>query len=157
MSRFQYSEQEKDLNRVLKMNQDRSLSQKNDPDMAATRQTADAAIDSSLELLKSLGKQADVKTLAKKIADQRQERRLEHRPELESWDEIVRQANEHCTEPVVLEDIMSESEINDSFCELDAINKEFARQTSLINKTDLPFLAIAIALQVTKALLFPYV
>ncbi|MCI8304258.1 MAG: hypothetical protein HFF52_06480 [Lawsonibacter sp.] len=157
MSRFQYSEQEKDLNRVLKMNQDRSLSQKNDPDMAATRQTADAAIDSSLELLKSLGKQADVKTLAKKIADQRQERRLEHRPELESWDEIVRQANEHCTEPVVLEDIMSESEINDSFRELDAINKEFARQTSLINKTDLPFLAIAIALQVTKALLFLYV
>ena len=53
MSRFQYSEQEKDLNKVLKMNQDRSLSLRNNSDMAATRQAADATIDSSLELLQS--------------------------------------------------------------------------------------------------------
>lgn len=157
MSRFQYSEQEQDLNKVLKLNQDISLSLKNDPDMTTTRQTADAAIDSSLELLKSLGKRADVEKLTQGIAAQGKDRRLEHRPELESWDEIVRQANERCPEPVVLEDIMSASEIDESFRELDAINKEFSRQTSLINKIDLPFLAIAIALQVTKALLFPYV
>lgn len=157
MSRFQYSEQEKDLNKVLKMNQDKSLSLKNNPSMATTRQTADAAIDSSLELLKSLGKCADVEKLAQDISASGVDRRLEHRPELETWDEIVRQANEYCPEPVVLEDIMSASEINASFRELDAINKEFSRQTCLINKTDLSFLAIATALQVTKALLFPYV
>lgn len=157
MSRFQYSEYEKDLNKVLKMNQDRSLALKNDSDMAATRQTADAAIDSSLELLKSLGKGADVEKLAQEVAAKGKDRRLEHRPEAEPWDEIVRQANEYCPTPVVLEDIMSESEISASFREQDAINKEFSRQTSLINKTDLSFLAIATALQVTKALLFPYV
>lgn len=157
MSRFQYSEQEKNLNKVLKMNQDRSLSLKNDSDMAATRQTADAAIDSSLELLQSLGRTADVEKLKQEIAAQGTQRPLEHRPELETWDDIVHQANQHSPVPVTLEDIMSESEINASFRELDAINKEFSRQTSLINKTDLSFLAIATALQVTKALLFPYV
>lgn len=157
MSRFQYSEHEKDLNKVLKMNQDRSLALKNDSDMAATRQTADAVIDSSLELLKSLGKGADVEKLAKEVAAKGKDRRLEHRPEVETWDEIVRQANEYCPIPVALEDIMSEDEIGAAFRELDAINKEFSRQTSLINKTDLSFLAIATALQVTKALLFPYV
>lgn len=156
MSRFQYSEHEKDLNKVLKMNQDRSLSLKNDTAMAATRQAADAAIDSSLELLKSLGKGADVGELTREIAIQGKKRPLEHRPELESWDEIVYQANEYCPESVVLEDIMSESEVDTSFRELDAINKEFSRQTSLVNKTDLSFLAIAAALQVTKTLLFPY-
>lgn len=157
MSRFQYSEQEKNLNKVLKMNQDRSLSLRNDSDMAATRQAADAAIDSSLELLQSLGKAADVEKLKQEITVRGTQRRLEHRPELEAWDEIVHQADQHCPVPVILEDIMSESEINASFRELDAINKEFSRQTSLINKTDLSFLAIATALQVAKALLFPYV
>lgn len=157
MSRFQYSEQEKNLNKVLKMNQDRSLSTKNDSDTATTRQAADAAIDSSLELLQSLGRTADVEKLKQEVAAQGTQRRLEHRPELETWDDIVHQANQHCPVPVTLEDIMSESEINASFRKLDAINKEFSRQTSLINKTDLSFLAIATALQVTKALLFPYV
>lgn len=157
MSRFQYSEQEKNLNKILKMNQDRALSLRNDSDMAATRRAADATIDSSLELLQSLEKHVDIEKLKQEIAAQGKERRLEHRPEFEAWDEIVRQANEYCIAPVVLEDIMSASEIDVSFRELDTINKEFSRQTSLINKTDLSFLAIATALQVTKALLFPYI
>lgn len=157
MSRFRYSEQEMDVNKVLKMNQDKSSSLENDPDMAATRQAADASIDSSLELLKSLGRHADVEKLKQEIVAEEKGRQLQHRPELETWDEIVRQANEYCPDPVVLEDIMSASEIDASFRELDAINKEFSRQTSIINKTDLSFLAIATALQVTKALLFPYV
>lgn len=157
MSRFQYYEQEKELNKVLKMNLDNSLSLQNDPDLAATRQQADAAIASSLELVKSLGKDTEAAKLTQEVKAQGKTRKLEHHPEMESWDEIVRQANEHCPEPVVLEDIMSEDEIAASFRELDAINKEFSRQTSLINKTDLSFLAIAVALQVAKALLFPYV
>ena len=157
MSRFQYSDQEKDLNKVLKMNQDMSLSLRDDPDMAAARRKADTNIDSSLDLLKSLGKVADVEKLKKEIAAKGVQQPLEHRPELEAWEDIVRQANEYCPTPVALEDIMSASEIDASFQELDAINKEFSRQTSLINKTDLSFLAVATALQVTKALLFPYI
>lgn len=157
MSQFPDSKQEKDLNKVLKMNQDKSLSLKNNPDMTKTRQEADARIALAFKLLQSLGKHVDVEKLKQEITAQGTQRRLEHRPELEAWDEIVRQANEYRPTPVVLEDIMSASEIDASFRELDTINKEFSRQTSLINKTDLSFLAIATALQVTKALLFPYV
>ncbi|WP_409015763.1 hypothetical protein [Anaerostipes caccae] len=52
---------------------------------------------------------------------------------------------------------MSEIEIQDSSLELDKINRQFCKKTSIINKTDLSFLAIATALQVTKTLVFPYV
>lgn len=157
MGRFQYSKQEKNLNKVLKMNQDSALSLKKDSGIAAARQAADTTIDSSLELLQALGNDNDVQKLKQEIAASGKKRRLEHRPELESWGDLVHQANECCPAPVMLEDIMSESEINASFRELDAINQEFSRQTGLINKTDLSFLAVATALQVTKALLFPYV
>lgn len=157
MSGFQYSEQEKNLNKVLKMNQDRSLSLKNDSDTAAIRQAADTAIDSSLELLQSLGKAVDIEKLKQKITARGSQRQLEHRPELEAWDEIVCQANAYCPVSVVLEDILSADELDASFRELDTINKEFSRQTSLISKTDLSFLAVATALQVTKSLLFPYI
>lgn len=37
------------------------------------------------------------------------------------------------------------------------VDTEFAKQTSIVNKTDLKFLAIAIALEVAKGLLFPVV
>ncbi len=155
MSQFKYSDQEKDLNKVLKMNQELSSRMQCDEQMAAARADADANIGSSVELLRALGRDAEIAKLTKKTEPAH--RRLEHRPVLEDWDELVKQANEHCPKPVVLEDIMSPSEIDESFRELDAINKEFSRQTSLINKTDLSFLAVATALQVTKALLFPYV
>lgn len=155
MSRFDYSDQEKDLNKVLKMNQEISGEMLHDKQMASDRAVADTNIASSLELLRSLGKGSEADKLAQTV--KKANRKLEHRPEIEDWDEIVRQANEYCPEPVVLEDIMSEDEIDASFRELDAINKEFSRQTSLVNRTDLSFLAIATALQVAKALLFPYV
>lgn len=155
MSRFDYSEQEMDLNKILKMNRDISSGMLHDEKMASDRVSADDNIASSLELLQSLGRSKETAQLAEAVKNS--DRKLEHRPEMEDWDEIVRQANEYCPEPVVLEDIMSANEIAASFRELDAINKEFSRQTSLVNKTDLSFLAIATALQVTKALLFPYV
>ncbi len=155
MSQFKYSDQEKDLNKVLKMNQELSSRMQCDEQMTTVRADADANIGSSVELLRALGRDAEIAELTKKTDPSH--RRLEHRPVLEDWDELVKQADEHCPEPVVLEDIMSASEIDEAFRELDAINKEFSRQTSLINKTDLAFLAIATALQVTKALLFPYV
>lgn len=155
MSQFQYSDQEKDLNKVLKMNQDISNGMLHDRPMADTRASADENIDSSLKLLSNLGKGSETAELTKEVRST--EHRSEHRPELETWDEIVRQANEYCPDPVVLEDIMSPDEIAVSFLELDSINREFSRQTSLINKTDLSFLAVATAMQVTKALLFPYI
>lgn len=157
MSRFKYSGNEMDINKVLKMNQDISNSLLGDSDLKASRSAADCNIDSSLELLRSLGKKEEINKLSAEIEKKDHNRPLENRPRLESWDEIVAQANLHEPNPVVLEDIMTESEIQSAFSELDEINKQFSRKTSIINKVDLSFLAIATALQVVKSLVFPYV
>lgn len=157
MSHFKYSDQEKDLNKVLKMNLDISNSLQNDSGMASTRKEADAAIASSLELLQSLGKGKEVGKLAQEVSEHGKDRHLEHRPEIEPWEEIVRQANEYCPTPVMLEDIMSDREIQAAFDERDEIRKRFAEKTSILNPTDLSFLTVATALQVAKSLIFPYV
>lgn len=157
MSRFKYSADEMDINKVLKMNQNISTALLEDTDMEKIRSDADSSINSSLELLGSLGKNKKIQQLSAEIAKKSQNKPLEHRTQLESWDEIVLQANLHEPNPVVIEDIMTEDEIQNAVNELDEINKKFSNKTSLINKTDLSFLAIAITLQVVKTLIFPYV
>lgn len=157
MSRFKYSDDEKDINKVLKMNQDNSVLLLHSAEMEAIRRTADRNIDSSLELLKALKKDKEILEASTKIAEGTINRKLDHSPELESWEKIVAQANIHEVAPVELEDIMSESEIQDAFDELDEIDKQFSHKTSIVNKTDLSFLAIATALQVIKSMIFPYI
>lgn len=157
MSRFKYSSDELDMNKVLKMNQDASRSMLTDRDMSQTRISADASIEASLALLRSLGRDRDITKLSADVAAKEKDRPLEQRPVLESWEEIVAQAHLHEPSEVGLEDIMSEAEIKSAFAEIDAIEEQFSRQTSIVNKTDLSFLAIATALQVAKSLVFPYV
>ena len=157
MSRFKYSSDELDMNKVLKMNQDISQAMLNDGTMSQARSSADDSIEASLALLRSLGKGKEVAQLSADVAAKGKSHPLEVRPVLESWEEIVAQANLHEPNEVVLEDIMSEAEIQSAFAELDAIEEQFSRKTSIVNKVDLSFLAIATALQVAKSLVFPYV
>lgn len=157
MSRFKYSNDELDMNKILKMNQDMSQSMLTDQQIFQTRNSADINIEESLALLCSLGREREVSNLSADIASKRKDRHLEHRPTLESWEEIIDQANLYEPTEVVLEDIMTEDEIQRSFAELDSIEEQFSKKTSIVNKTDLSFLAIATALQVAKSLVFPYV
>ncbi len=57
----------------------------------------------------------------------------------------------------MLTQFFSPNEIKSLLTIQDEINKEFSKRTSIINKSDLSFLAIAIALHTTKALVFPYI
>ena len=82
MSKFQYSDQEKDLNKVLKMNQDVSLALLNDSDMSLFRKKADDNIASSLELLRSLGKNKEIKKLSDEVSAKEKNRNIE-KPVLE--------------------------------------------------------------------------
>lgn len=157
MSKFKYSKDELDMNKVLKMNQDVSKSMMQDEEVTSVRNNADSNIESSLELLRSLGKNKEVLKMSTNITTREKDTRLEHRPVLESWEDIVSQANLHEPEMVVLEDIMSEQEIQGAFDKLDEIEKKFSHKTSIVNKTDLKFLVVATALQVAKSLVFPYV
>lgn len=157
MSRFNYSEDELNVNKVLKMNQDLSYSLVEDKAMVDSRKQADDNIESSLDLLHLLGKNKEVMQLTSDITQKEGEKKLEHRPVLEEWNNIVRQANEYEPNAVILEDIMNEKEIESAFQELGEINRAFSRKTGIINSTDLSFLAIATGLQVAKSLIFPYV
>lgn len=146
-----------DLNKVLKMNKDISSFLKNDPQMATARQGADDAIAASKALLQSLGHTTQVDKLTQEVTDHEDDWHLEHRPEIEPWEDIVCRANEYSPTPVVLEDILSAHEIQAAFDERDEIRKQFAEKTSIVNPTDLSFLTVATALQVAKSLIFPYV
>lgn len=157
MSKFKYSDDEMNVNKVLKMNQNISSLLTDNTDIHASRISADSNIESSTELLRSLGKNKELINLSTEISNKNFDRPLEHKPQLESWEEIITQANLLVPTPAVLEDIMSEDEINYAFHELDEINKQFSKKTSIINKIDLSFLAVATALQVVKSLVFPYI
>lgn len=157
MSKFKYSDNEMDINKVLKMNQDLTEAMLFDKSMHATRSNADASIKESMELLCFLGKNKEVAALKNQVVDSTKTTSMKCKPQIEEWSDLVNLANNYYPMPILLEDIMTELEINSAFEELNSINREFSRKTSIINKTDLSFLAIATALQVVKILIFPYI
>lgn len=149
MSKFSYTDEEREFNKVIKMNKDLSSSLLNDNNLAESRRNADKSINQSIELLTSLGKKPEIKLSPRS--------KHEHNPQLEAWNELVNEADLLNPGIINLEDIFTVDEIEESFRELEGINQEFCRKTNIFNKTDLSFLSIATALQVTKSLLFPYV
>lgn len=83
MSQFHYSDEEKSLNKVLKMNRDLSDTIANDPELALLRRQADASIKSSQVLLRSLGKSKEIEALSKCNQQQHETAHLKCRPQIE--------------------------------------------------------------------------
>lgn len=157
MSTFKYSDKEQEINKILKMNQIKSKQLLDDKRIISSRNQAETSIAFAEELLKSLGYEKEVLATKNQAKEKSKHSRLNNRPQTESWEQLVNQANQYIPQEVALEDLLSQDEINSVFKELDQINREFSKKTSIINKTDMSFLFIAIALQVTKALIFPYI
>lgn len=155
VGKFKYTAGEKEINKVLKMNQDLSASVLEDNDMTSVRKAADSQIASSMELLQKLGYGEKISEMQEKIGKDKKTQKLSHRPKVEKWEEIAQQAD-NCLPKYVwtLEDILTEEEIKQTEKELDTINRQFSRQTTIVNKTDLSFLALATALQTMKMVLF---
>lgn len=156
MSAFHYTKEEKELNKVLKYNQKLSEDLLNEADYKEARNSADKNINSSEKLLKELGYRKELSDVKKNIQNVSRNSKLQYGSDAEEWDILLQKAEEEVTGEVLLEDILSSEEITRSYNELEEIDKEFSKRTSIINKMDLSFLAIATALQVTKTLLFPY-
>lgn len=156
MSAFHYTKEEKELNKVLKYNQKLSEDLLNEADYKEARNSADKNINSSEKLLKELGYRKELSDVKKNIQNVSRNSKLQYGSDAEEWDILLQKAEEEVTGEVLLEDILSSEEITRVYNELEEIDKEFSKRTSIINKTDLSFLAVATALQVTKVLLFPY-
>ena len=139
------------------MNQDISNKISNDYELHEQRNDADANIESTKSLLIKLGKKKDIDRISIEIDNKKGNRKLNYRPIIQDWETILSDTAGEYSKKFVLEDIMSNTEINNSMYEYNAINAQFSAKTSIINKRDLSFLAIATALQVLKTLLFPYV
>ena len=127
MSRFNYSEEELKLNKVIKMNQSESLKMKSDEEMKEIRKIADDRISSSIELLRLLGKGEDVENLSAQIQSRAGKRKFDNKPQVQSWDKLVAEAEEYCPDIVTLEDILTEEEIRASEDELDEIYRQFSK------------------------------
>lgn len=146
MGRYKYTDKEKDFNKVLMMNQNESFSL--DKKCSTQIDKLDNSIKSSEELLKSLGIDLPDKTFSKK------NRLTSEVKEVPSYESLVQRAKNEIKEDIELEDLLSEKEFQEAYNRLDSIHEEFARKTSICNKTDLSFLGIATALQTVKVLLF---
>lgn len=156
MSQFRYSKDEYDINRILKLNQDISNEISNNHELLEQRNDADSNIESTKSLLIKLGKKKDIDRISIEIDNKKGKRKLNHRPIIQDWETILSDTAGEYSKKIVLEDIVSNTEINESIYEYNAIEAQFSAKTSIINKRDLSFLVIAIALQVLKTLLFPY-
>ena len=147
MGKYNYTDSEKDFNKVLKMNQNESFSL--DREYSSQIDKADSAINSSEELLNSLGYK--LPTRKKSFEEINLSSEIKNLP---SYDSLVKKANIVVSNYVELEDLLSAEEFQEAYSRLDSIHKEFSRKTSIINKTDFIFLGIATALQTAKTLLF---
>lgn len=155
MGIFKYTKGEKEINKVIKMNQE--MSQKIHNSMTGTRKKADSAIAESESLLCSLGMGKKVEQARTKAKADVQNGKFSYKPEIMLWEDLVAEANGRIPDEVTIEQILTPAEINSAFREVAEINKEFSRQTGILNKTDLSFLAIATALQTAKSLIYPVI
>lgn len=150
MGRYKYTESEKETLRVLKMQEqqlERLTERLNAQKQDKIEQEDLGELKKCIEvLLKQQGisysqEQIDVPTPSKiqvNIAD------------IPSWDDCVQQANKEVQRKIELEDLLSNEEFNFCIEEVERINAEFSSKTSIFNKKDLAFLAIATALQTAR-------
>lgn len=155
MGIFRYTKGEEEINKVMKMNQDMSQDIYNST--TDTRKKADDVIAESEKLLCSLGMGGKVEQSKTQAKEKAKNARLEHKPEIMSWENLVTDANKRIPEEVTIEQLLTPAEIDSAFREADEINDEFSNQTGIINKTDLCFLAVATALQTAKSLIYPVI
>ena len=84
MSKFKYSDDELDINSVLKLNQDLSKEISVDKELIIQRSKADANIESTIKLLVNLGKKAEVDDLFVKIDERKLNQRLNRNLKIEN-------------------------------------------------------------------------
>ena len=156
MGDFEYTDEERKINKVLKYNRDISEALLNDNDMKKARENADESIKKSLELLQKLGRGKEAAKMMAEAEERAMSNKPKARPEMKSWDSLCEEAERAIPGSVELEDILTPSEISSAIRERDAIEAEFSHKTSINNTTDLKFLAISAGLYTAKSLIFPY-
>lgn len=143
MGKYEYTDEELEILKVLKMQE------------AELDKSAKAIDDSSKEISKikedvlkiAKAKNVDISPILAQnhiISDSKISAK-----DIPSWDEIVRRADETIDYQPIIEDFLSQNEIDFTLDEIDSIKQEFAKRTKL-SKTDIAFLIIATSLQTLR-------
>ena len=143
MSRYDYSDEELEMLRVMKMQEQQLQSLQ---DSSNDNDERLAALEKGVtELATGIG--VDVTPiLTKGVSVHRIQAPEEDIPE---WEELVLRSKEEVDYQPYIEDFLTREEINYSVEEVELIKKEFKARTKL-NNTDLAFLVIATALQTLR-------
>ncbi len=150
MGRYKYSDSEKEMNKVLKMqeNQLESLNEKVEQQSDDLRQMK-AELE---ELLKKKG--INPNDIAKTSSNSKYESKIKiDKSDIPTWDNIVSQANEQISEDIELEDLLTKEEFQFCIDEVERINNDFSKKTNIFNKKDMSFLMVATALQTARWLI----
>lgn len=148
MGRYHYTKSEKELNKVLKYQQDEL--EEIDSQIAKMDSLCDAYIAESKMLLKSLGYETKELMPIQSAENQKSKSVFV----TENWEDIVRRAEERYPYDVVLEDILAQSEFENAYRDIEKINREFRCSTAL-DSVDVSILIIAAALQTLRWVLMP--
>lgn len=143
--RFKYSQSEKETLKVMKM-QENDL---NSLEEETIFQTKD--LDDIRKRVEALARELNVpikpKAAIEDIDDSPYQIKEDEIPE---WDELVARANSEINYDVIIEDLLTKEEFNYCIEDVERINNEFSRKTSIWNKRDLAFLALATGLQTAR-------
>ena len=143
MSRYNYSDEEKESPRVLEMQKKMLQEQEESLQLHGSR------LDEIERDIKSTATQLGVNVQeALNNGDATPELKVSQQ-DIPSWEELTERANREIDYQPVIEDFLSQQEIEYSLDEIKSIKREFQKKTKL-NKRDLSFLIIATALQTLR-------
>lgn len=143
MSRYNYTEEELEMLRVLEMQ--KQMLENLESDEHCTREKIEDAEEVVKKILTERG--IDVPALSSKAYAQENEKiSFEHIP---TWESLVSKANEQVDYQPFIENFLTQEEINYSLEEIKQIKEEFKKRTKL-NKVDACFLVVATALQTLR-------
>ena len=154
MGKYTYKDDEYDINKVLKYNQDLSFNLAND--MKSTELSLDAGIAEAEALLRSLGKKPKKRINNIEVIEKSSLSTTIDDTPLPTWKELVEKSNLAIDYKVELEDILTEKEFQLAYDNLKNIEKEFDNKTRL-NSTDKKMLFFATAVLTIKTLVTPYI
>jgi hypothetical protein len=144
MKHYDLEDNEKDMLKVIKLNQQKSAEAQNTLD--TLKNQADRYISAHNEMLDKVRNYIDVPDMP---TDSPMIILPEPRTRLARWEELVSEANELIADDIGFEDILSSEEFAAALNRADAIDAKFSKMTALTRK-DMIFLVTATALQCVR-------
>ena len=146
MSKYKFTNTEKDILKVAKLNQQRSEAMRTEMDFC--KKSWEDINQSTEAFLTSIERELGIKESNMEVdGDGLVKERTS--AEVMWWDELVKEANAEIDYDVDFEDLLTSEDFENAYNHMAEIDKAFEQKTGL-KKMDFAFLAVAIALQCTR-------